>query len=249
MKTQKRPIVIGNWKMHTMHTEGLALANTIEKQGPYPADVVICPPFTALSTIGCSLKYCQLGAQNMHAASQGAYTGEVSGSMLKALGVQYVIIGHSERRQLFFETDSCIHEKIQSALDFGLIPIVCVGETLQERNEKKTFSVIKNQLQKALNGINNPVSIHIAYEPIWAIGSGLAATPEIAEQVHMYIREYISQLYTPSFSQSLRILYGGSVKANNVEELFKQPNVDGFLVGGASLVAEEFINIINSTHL
>lgn len=211
--------------------------------------VVICPPYTLLSMLkeaseGTNIK---IGAQNMHWEEQGAYTGEISPMMLKDLGIDYCIIGHSERRQYFGETNETVNKKIKAALNHGIKAIVCVGETLEERNERKTEILLKNQITEAFKDIadKDTKNIIIAYEPIWAIGTGETATPEMANKTIAYIREVVRELYNDSISEEIRIQYGGSVKPNNIEDLMKQDDIDGALVGGASLKADSFSQIVN----
>ncbi len=246
----RKPIIAGNWKMHKTHKE---TSDTIEALKKLVADVsdreiIICPPFTSLqiavqSAKGSNIK---IGAQNMHYEDKGAFTGEISPVMIKDLGCEYVIIGHSERRQYFCETDHLIGKKIISALKHNLTPIICVGETLQERETNKTFSVIDTQIRGALKSVNHEQiqKCVIAYEPVWAIGTGKTATKEQAQEVHFYIRNTLSKIYSPEVSDTIRILYGGSVKPENMADLMSQPDIDGGLVGGASLEAETFSKII-----
>lgn len=208
-------------------------------------DIALCPPFTALPIVaevirGSNIK---LGAQNMHWEIQGAYTGEISGVFLKEIGCEYVIIGHSERRQYFFETDEIVNKKLKTALKLGLKPILCVGETLAEREQGKTFDVIKKQLAGAFQGIKAETEIVIAYEPVWAIGTGKTATPKQAAEVHKFIRDWLAR-QTQSEKENLRILYGGSVTPENIDELMAEPEINGVLVGGASLKSDSFIKIV-----
>lgn len=212
-------------------------------------DIVICPPFTLLSQLNQLLKNSKitLGAQNMHFEEKGAYTGEISPFMLKDAGCEYVILGHSERRQYFNETDDLINKKVKSALKNKLKPILCIGETLQQRNNNKTIEIIENQLINCLNDINeNEIkNIVVAYEPVWAIGTGKNATPEQAEEVHSFIRGLLSKKYNENISSNVRIIYGGSVKPDNIEDLMKMKNINGALVGGASLDPKSFAEICN----
>lgn len=211
-------------------------------------DIVICPTFTTLVPVWDIIRdsKIKLGAQNIHWAEQGAFTGEVSASMIETCGCSFVIIGHSERRQLFGETDGIINKKLKRALTTKLIPIFCVGETLEQRKSKKTEQVIDAQIRLGLDGINIEVikRVIIAYEPVWAIGTGETATPEQAEEVHSYIRQLIANLYNYEIAENLRIQYGGSVKPTNAKELLSQKDIDGALIGGASLEIESFIEII-----
>jgi triosephosphate isomerase len=241
------PLIAGNWKMHKTSGEAVELVKGIKELGsPEGVELAVCPPFTALRDVFLVLKgsNIKLGAQNMHYEDSGAFTGEISPLMLKDLGVEYVIIGHSERRQLFGETDLMVNKKIHKALERELCPIVCVGETLEEREAGKTEEVVGNQIFKALDGVKpgDIVSVVIAYEPIWAIGTGKSATAEEANRVIGYIREVVETL-AKDHGDRIRILYGGSVKPANAGELLKQPQIDGALVGGASLSVREFIDI------
>lgn len=212
-------------------------------------EVILCVPYTDLfyALLNVQDTNIKIGAQNMHFEKSGAYTGEVSAQMLKSINVEYVIIGHSERRQYFNETDETVNKKIKAAFENGLKPIVCVGETLEEREAGKTIEIITNQTQKALEGLTNEQveSIIIAYEPIWAIGTGKTATSEDAENSIKAIRDKISQIYGQNVSKRVIIQYGGSVKSSNAKELFEMPDIDGGLVGGASLKPEEFAKIVN----
>ncbi len=210
-------------------------------------EVLICPPYTALSEVTKVLKgsNIQVGAQNMHWETKGAFTGEISGEFLLDLGCQYVILGHSERRQLFAESDEIVNKKMLSALKLGLKPILCVGELLAERESNQTFNVIKRQIDGGLVNIASLDKVVIAYEPVWAIGTGKTATPEQADEVHAYIRQSISDKYIKDTASQLRILYGGSVTPENVDNLMAKENIDGALVGGASLKLDAFLRLIN----
>ncbi len=211
-------------------------------------DVVICPPFTALAEVAEVLNESDisLGAQNMHWQDEGAFTGEVSALMLKEAGCRYVIIGHSERRQFFGETNETVNKKINAALKHGLSPIVCVGENLKERENNKTFDVIEDHIKNGLAGLNpdDILKIVIAYEPVWAIGTGKTATPAQAQEAHKFIRDLLKKMYSEEISSNVRIQYGGSVKPENALELMQQPDVDGALVGGASLKIDSFTAIV-----
>ncbi len=212
--------------------------------------VIVCPPFTSLETASTLLKNSpiKLGAQNMNPESSGAFTGEISPSMLKSVGAEYVILGHSERRTLFGESDQFINQKIKKALEAGLLPIFCIGETLQERESGVTFDILKRQVTQGLSGISEQelAKIIIAYEPVWAIGTGKTASPEQAQEVHAYIRGLAASLYSTAAAEKLIIQYGGSVKPDNAKELLSQKDIDGALVGGACLAAESFLGIINA---
>lgn len=245
----RRPLIVGNWKMNLLQSSGTALVRELVQQIPVTLDVdiAVCPPLVYLQAIAEALhgSVIKLGAQNMHHEAEGAFTGEVSGAMLKDLGCQYVILGHSERRQFFGDTDDSVNKKMVAALKSSLIPIVCVGETLDQRERNQTEQVIETQVRGSLAGLKSQdaLRIVIAYEPVWAIGTGRTATPIQAEEVHAQIRGLLKQLLGTEVSQEIRIQYGGSVKADNAGELLSQPNIDGALVGGASLQAESFSRI------
>ncbi len=246
----KKPLIAGNWKMYMNCAEATQLVRTI-KAGVYKFhDVitVVCPPFTALSTVADELKDSEigLGAQNMHFETEGAYTGEISPPMLKEIGCRYVILGHSERRTYFKETDALVQKKLKTALKYSLLPIVCVGETLQERESGKHWEVVAKQMNDSLADISADeiLKVVIAYEPVWAIGTGKTASPEQAEEMHAFIRGLLSEKFGEDVANKLYILYGGSVKPDNIESLIEKPNVDGALVGGASLKAESFSQLV-----
>ncbi|MEO0091401.1 MAG: triose-phosphate isomerase [candidate division WOR-3 bacterium] len=243
------PLIAGNWKMNKSPNEAQEFAQAlVEALLEEPkAEVLICPPFTALPVVADVIKNSniRLGAQNMHWETKGAFTGEISGEFLKELGCQYVILGHSERRQYFAETDMIINKKIHTALQIGLKPILCIGETLAQRENNQTLSIIKSQLDTGLDNINDISNIVIAYEPVWAIGTGKTATPTQAEEVHNYIRNNIAQKWGNHIADKIRIIYGGSVIPENIDTLMAQPDIDGVLVGGASLKLESFLRIIN----
>ncbi|MCC5910296.1 MAG: triose-phosphate isomerase [Clostridiaceae bacterium] len=244
------PIIAGNWKMNNTIEDAVKLANELkEEANKTDVKVVICCPFTVLADVrkaveGSKIK---LGAQNMHWEDNGAYTGEISADMLTEQGVEYVIIGHSERRQYFNETDETVNKKIKKALEKDLIPILCVGETLEEKESNTTNEIVKRQTVKAFEGVEaeDAKKIVIAYEPIWAIGTGKTASPEDANDVIAYIRNVVKETYSEEVSEVVAIQYGGSVKAANATEIMNQEDIDGALVGGASLKAEEFSAIIN----
>lgn len=245
----RTPIIAGNWKMNKTIDEAIQLVNDIKNNLKEEVEVVVCVPFTALNEVkkiisGTKLK---LGAQNMHWEESGAFTGEISPLMLKEIGVDYVIIGHSERRQYFNETDETVNKKIKSALNHNITPIVCVGETLEQREDNIEKEVVKSQVLKAFEDISEEdmVKIVIAYEPIWAIGTGKTATKEEANDMISFIRTTIMDKYDRGVSDKVRIQYGGSVKPNNITEIMNQSDIDGALVGGASLKPEEFIKLIS----
>jgi triosephosphate isomerase len=246
----RKYIIAGNWKMNKTGAETIQLVNALAPRvaNLNRVDVVICPPFTVLSQASAAIKNSNigLGAQNMYWEDSGAFTGEISAAMLKNAGCQYVIIGHSERRQFFGETNQTVNKKTQKALSAGLLPIVCVGELLEERQSGITEKVINSQMVEGLAGISSEdmKKVIIAYEPVWAIGTGVTATPEQAEAVHAFIRGLIEKLYNKNIAAGLRIQYGGSMKAENTEELLNQPDIDGGLIGGAALKADSFLGII-----
>ncbi|MFH1725487.1 MAG: triose-phosphate isomerase [Elusimicrobiota bacterium] len=247
----RRPLIAGNWKMN-LDLKGSvelvrALAEQVSKDGGGP-EVLVAPPFPALTVVAEVLKGTGilLGGQNMHWEGKGAYTGEVSAGQLKDAGCSAVIIGHSERRQYFGETDEGVRKKLAAALAAGLTPIVCIGETLDEREDQKTWRVLETQLKGGLEGFA-PADLQplvVAYEPVWAIGTGKTATPGQAQEAHLFTRKTVAKLHGEALAQSMRILYGGSVKPDNVDILMAEPDVDGALVGGASLKADVFLRII-----
>lgn len=248
----RTPIIIGNWKMNKTVGEALDLVRGIHYGLRFPGnvDVVVAPPFTALFEASEILKklYIAVSGQDLFWEVSGAYTGEVSGAMLKEAGADYVIIGHSERRQYFGETDDNVNKKALAALKNNLIPIVCVGETLTDRENGEVESVIERQLVSALSNLSEDqaLKIIIAYEPVWAIGTGKTATPAEAEEVHLFIRKTIARDFGNNTAEAVRIVYGGSVKPSNAREILSMPDIDGALVGGACLNAEDFIGIIKS---
>lgn len=249
--TMKKPLVIANWKMHGNTRSNAQLISAISSSidTNSTCNVVLCPPAPFLNQVvlGLADTSISVGAQNMHAAEFGAYTGEISASMLKDLGCTYVLIGHSERRSLFAESDTDIANKYIAAINSGLTPVLCVGESLQERQNGTTEAVVKNQIQAVLDagGVASFANAVIAYEPVWAIGTGETASPEQAQAVHAAIRQQISAL-DPEIGENISVLYGGSVKADNAGELFMQKDIDGALVGGASLDAKAFVNICSA---
>lgn len=245
----RKSVIIGNWKMNKNFDDAKALVNDIlSKELDENVEKVICVPFLYVTEIKKMLSNSsvELGVQNMYFEENGAFTGEVSPTMLKSCGVDYVIIGHSERRTIFNESDEMVNKKVKSALNHDLTPILCCGETLTEREEKKEKQIIQNQIKNALLEITKEEisKVIIAYEPIWAIGTGLTASSEDAEDMVKYIREILSDLYG-EVSEKVRIQYGGSVKPNNVKELMSKENIDGALVGGACLDAESFSKLVN----
>ena len=243
--------VAGNWKMYKTAAEGAALATAIRnglRLRPN-VEVAVCPPFTALQAVGRAIagSPVALGAQNLHPDPEGAHTGEISAAMLKEHGCVYVILGHSERRREFGETDAFINAKARAALAAGLTPIVCVGETREEREAGRTEAVLTAQVQGSLEGLGGQLpALVIAYEPVWAIGTGLTATPEQAQSAHAHIRRLLAGLGGETAAAQTRILYGGSVKPDNAADLFSQPDIDGGLIGGASLKADSFLAIVHS---
>lgn len=247
----RTPIIAGNWKMHCTRAEAEDLARGVVSAvaSTSGVEVVLCPPFTSLNRVAQSIagSRVKLGAQNCHFEEKGAFTGEISVPMLKDVGVEYVIIGHSERRQYFAETDAAINRKAQTLFAYGLTPIICVGETLEEREAGRTADVVSAQVRGCLAGLpaDKVAASVVAYEPVWAIGTGRTATKEQAQEVHALIRQLVAQLFTADVAASLRIQYGGSVKPDNAAELMSQPDIDGALVGGAALKADSFAGIVN----
>ncbi|MBN1755973.1 triose-phosphate isomerase [bacterium] len=248
----RKMIIAGNWKMYKTIPDALNLIRTLKPKliGEKEVEVIICPPFNALSPLAEILvdSPIKLGAQNMHWEEEGAFTGEISGKMLLTSRVSHVILGHSERRKFFCEDDEIINRKVRKALETGLIPILCIGESLEEREANQTLKVLENQLLQGLSGIEikDPARLIIAYEPVWAIGTGRNATPAQAQEAHLFIRDLLNRRYETEIANNINILYGGSVKPANALELLRQPDVDGSLVGGASLKAEDFFQIIQA---
>ena len=245
-------LIAGNWKMNKTIPESLELIHALLKKldSSCPAEVVLIPPFTSLFSAAEALRGSgiELGAQNLSHLSEGAVTGEVSGPMLVSVGCRYVLAGHSERRNLFQEDDTVINQKLKTSLSEGLHPILCVGESWKEREAGKTKDVIGSQLKKGLDGLN-PLEMRkmtIAYEPVWAIGTGKTAQPEQVQETHEAIRSELSSQYAPETAKAIRIIYGGSVTPDNSSSLMAQPDVDGALVGGASLDADSFYAIISA---
>lgn len=248
----RKIIIAGNWKMNKNIGESIDLANSI-KRSVYDIEeleVVICPPYTSLSDVKEVIMETniKLGAQDCYWDRCGAFTGEVSAPMLKDVGCSYCIIGHSERRQFFGETNETVNRKVKAVLKEGLRPIVCVGEKLNERKAGKTFDVVKDHVTNSLDGLSKEdmLKVVIAYEPVWAIGTGVNATKEQAQEVHQYIRKLLKDMFGLDIAKAVRIQYGGSVKPDNIKELISQEDVDGALVGGASLKAESFVEIVKN---
>ena len=247
----RKPIIAGNWKMYKNADEAVQFAYQVADKMPSveKVDSVICAPFISLKElVKCQGRNLKIGAQNMHFEEQGAFTGEIAPSMLTNIGVTYVIIGHSERRAMFNETDETCNKKVHQAFNHGLVPILCVGESLEERETGKTNDLLKGQLEKDLAGLTKEQveKLVIAYEPIWAIGTGKTATAEVADETCGFIRETVKKLYDEETSEAIRIQYGGSVKTSNIDELMSKPNIDGALIGGASLKVEDFIVLVNA---
>jgi triosephosphate isomerase len=249
----RRAIIAGNWKMNKTIAEALALVNGLKRELYEVEDVelVVCPPYTALSEVAEAIynSNIQLGAQDLHWEAEGAFTGEVSGAMLKDVGCKFVIIGHSERRQFFGETNESVNKKTKAALKVGLTPIVCVGENLNQREKRITFDVVREHVEKSLEGINDKdiLKIVIAYEPVWAIGTGKTATPQQAQEVQEYIRKLLNELYNKDTAEEICIQYGGSVKPDNIADLMAQKDIDGAVVGGASLELYSFVQIVKNS--
>ena len=249
---ERTPMIAGNWKMNLSLDKAVALAQTIGSGigDTSNVEVLVAPPFTHLAAVRDTIDESRifLAAQNMHWEMSGAYTGEISGRMLQQSGCTHVILGHSERRTLFGETSEVVNLKVKAASFLGLVPIVCVGETLEEREAERTFDVIKKQLDLSLDNFKAdqmmPTTTILAYEPIWAIGTGKTASPEQAEEVHRFIRQWIENTFNTGTAAQVRILYGGSVKPDNVKALMAEPDIDGALVGGASLKGDSFVNLV-----
>ena len=246
-------VVAGNWKMNNDLNGSISLISDLKKglsDKNLNVITIVCPPFTSLETANTLLKGSdiKLGAQNMYFEESGAFTGEVSAQMLLGTGCEYVILGHSERRTIFGESNQTINKKIKTAVKHQLKPIFCIGETLEEREKEITFKVIETQIREGLDSLSESdlSNLIIAYEPVWAIGTGRNATPEQAQEVHHFIRKLISEIFSAAFADSLIIQYGGSVKPENSKDLMSQPDIDGALVGGACLKADSFVKIIES---
>ncbi|MBD3314812.1 MAG: triose-phosphate isomerase [Chitinivibrionales bacterium] len=246
----RKKFIAGNWKMNTTIDEAVELAKgVVAAVGDCTdVDIAVCPPYTNLVAVGEAIKgsNIKLGAQDVHWVEKGAFTGKVSCAMLKAVSVEYVIIGHSEQRTYFGETNETVNKKTKAALGAGLKPIVCVGETLDERNDGKMETIVEAQVRGAFEGIerDGALTCTIAYEPVWAIGTGVNATPEQANEAHAFIRRILAEIYDDDFAQSMRIQYGGSMKPGNAKDLLGQSDVDGGLIGGAALKADDFAGIV-----
>ena len=247
---QKQSLIAANWKMHKTLAEAVSFTESLQREVGHFEDreVVIAPPYTALAAVRNAIwrPEFKLAAQNCHEEEKGAFTGEISVAMLQDAGCDYVILGHSERRQLFGETDEAIRKKLAAVFGSGILPILCVGEVLEARESGSTFEVIGNQLDRALSGlpVAQAVQLAVAYEPVWAIGTGKTATPEQAQEVHAFIRERCTSLWDKMVANRIRIVYGGSVKPDNVDSLMVKSDIDGMLVGGASLEVESFRRIV-----
>ena len=247
---QRTPLIAGNWKMHTTIAEAKELAKSIISKGvPVDRDVMLAPPFTAIKAVseavaGASIL---LGSQNVCWEEKGAFTGEISPVMLKDAGCVMAIIGHSERRHIFGESDGLVNKRVTGALKFGIIPVLCIGEQLEEREAGNTFQVLEEQLRKGLAGVSlrSGKDMVIAYEPVWAIGTGKTATVDQAQEAHVFVRSLLGDIFEKSIATEMRILYGGSVNPKNVDDLMSQDDIDGALVGGAALDSASFSRIIN----
>ncbi len=247
----RKQIVAGNWKMNTTPTEGLKLAQALVANARNNAvELIIAPPYTHLSEISKVLKgsTIRLSSQNIAKEKEGAYTGEISGAMLKDISVTHCIIGHSERRTYYAETDEIVADKVKTALDLGFTPILCVGENIDERKANQHFEVVEKQLNIGLSQVDKSDidRVIVAYEPVWAIGTGLTATPEQAQEIHAHIRTVIAKQYGATSAENVSVLYGGSCKPSNAQQLFAQKDIDGGLIGGAALNADDFLSIADS---
>jgi len=246
----RKPFIAGNWKMYRNLSEAKELASALKAAVGdfFPVDVALCPPSTNLSTVSEAVKgtNIKVGAQNLYWEAEGAYTGEISAGMIASCGAEYVIIGHSERRKYFAETDETVNHRLKAALIGNLKPIVCIGEVLEEREADKTIDVVKTQLEGALGNLRDAdmAKVTIAYEPVWAIGTGKTATPQQAQEVHKFIRMWLAEKFSGECADAIRILYGGSVKPENIAQLMKEEDIDGALVGGASLKKDSFVAIV-----
>ena len=247
----RKKIVAGNWKMNTLLKDGMELAKAVEKlekEKSSDALVIIAPPYTHLSRVNDLIDGVKLGAQNCASEESGAYTGEISPDMLVSVGVEYVILGHSERRAYYGENNELLNKKTKLVLSKGLKPIFCCGEVLEERESGKLFDVIREQITVGLSGLTaeEMSKVVIAYEPVWAIGTGVVASPEQAKEMHKFIRDLLAELFNNEVAEDMTILYGGSCKPSNAAELFANSDVDGGLIGGAALKAEDFLAIVNA---
>ena len=253
----RKIFIAGNWKMNKTAAETKELCEALKAKFasfcPCKAEVAVCPPFTSIATAVEALKgsNIKVGAQNIHWADNGAFTGEISGAMLKEMGIEYVIIGHSERRQYFGETDETVNKRIAAALKYDLKPIVCIGETLEEREGNKTEAVLAKQIKDGFANIAaaDMAKVTIAYEPVWAIGTGKTATPDMAEETHAFIRKTFAELYGAEVAEALVIQYGGSMKPENSKDLVAQKDIDGGLIGGAALKADSFYDLVANAAL
>ncbi|MGD9200446.1 MAG: triose-phosphate isomerase [Chitinispirillia bacterium] len=247
---QRKTFIAGNWKMNTTLDKAVDLAKELVTSigSVDHVDIAVCPPYISLSAVSEVIKgsNIKLGAQDVHWEKQGAYTGKICCEMLKSVGVEYVIIGHSEQRSYFHETDETVNKKVTAALENDLLPIICIGETLEERNSGKMESVVETQTRGAFSDISrdNALKCTIAYEPVWAIGTGVTATPQQANEAHIFVRQIISKIYDEEAARSIRIQYGGSMKPGNAKELLDQTDVDGGLIGGAALKTDSFTGIV-----
>jgi triosephosphate isomerase len=245
----KKTLIAGNWKMYKTPSESIDFVEKLIKnlKNYEDRDILICPPFTSLYPVSQIIKNSsvKLGAQNVYFENEGAFTGEISPIMLKDIGVEYVICGHSERRNIFGETDEIINKKVKKVTENGMRPILCVGEKLEEREKGQTFEVVENQIRNCLSNFKDIEKLVIAYEPVWAIGTGKTALPQQAEEAHVFIRELIGKMYNNEIAENLIILYGGSVKPENIDQLMKEKDIDGVLVGGACLKIDSFLRIID----
>ncbi len=246
----KKNLIAGNWKMYKTPGESVEFVKSLvgNMKEYNDRDILICPPFTSLGAVSDALSKnssIKLGAQNMHFEDEGAFTGEISAKMLAGIGVEYVICGHSERRNIFGESNCIVNRKVRKTAESGMKPILCVGEKLEQRDAGKTFDVIGSQVKESLDGFEKTGQLVVAYEPVWAIGTGKTATPEQAEEVHLFIRNLLAEMYGKDVSGDIVILYGGSVKPDNIDSIMKQEDIDGVLVGGASLKVDSFCRIID----
>ncbi len=249
----RRPLLAGNWKMYLTSGEAVRLAKAVAaiSQKHVDRDVMVAPSFTSLAAVAAELKDSDVlvGAQNVAWEQEGAYTGEISPRMLTDLGVQMVIVGHSERRHIFGEDNAMVNQRLLAALDGGLVPVLCVGETLDERESSATLQTLEAQLCEGLENVTSAQAeqVVLAYEPVWAIGTGKTATPKQAQEVHHFLRQLLAGLFDKKIAEAVRVLYGGSVKPDNIDELMAQPDIDGALVGGAALNVDSFARIVHFT--